>query len=468
MKQASRRNRCFIPCVCVAAALLVVLRVFAATLIVDGDGGTPFQTIQSAIDAAVPGQDEVFVRCGVYAENLVMRDDVPLRGQSPDCTVIDGGQQAVTVSMDDLGSGTRLEGFTVRNGFDSSGAGGGVRILGGSPVITRNVIENNGQFFVSSGAGVLVSGLGSLTPTAPVISYNVIRDNDGFWGAGVLLYYADGARLTSNLIVRNAAYYGGGVFARGYGDTAYVTNNTIIGNTAYLGAGLTSYEPTVIVTNNAIVNNEALISAGGVWLFYCDANFANNNVFGNSPDDTTCPVDPTGINGNISAEPRFSDQNDDGFAGFQPRSDSVMVDAGAVTIMPSKDLRGIPRPVDGTAAGVARPDMGARENEGLTRLFADAIGDWHWDRGNHIPEDYHVFRGDLGVLRATGIYTQDPITTPGARHFCDISSSLADIEEPIPGRGYFYLPVAWGSVVGTLGFDSDLVERPRTLECQGP
>ena len=132
------------------------------------------------------------------------------------------------------------------------------------------------------------------------------------------------------------------------------------------------------------------------------------------------------------------------------------------------DLRGVVQAVDGDADGVDRTDIGARENEGLTRLSVSAAGTFSWDRGNHLPELYHVFRGDLDELLAGGAYTQDPAVVLRARHFCDLSApSLADTDLPDPWRSFFYLPAAAGPM-GTLGFDSDLNERPRTLPCGGP
>ena len=82
--------------------------------------------------------------------------------------------------------------------------------------------------------------------------------------------------------------------------------------------------------------------------------------------------------------------------------------------------------------------------------------------------DHRVYRGDLGTLRDTGEYTQDPAAVPGARHFCDVGPALSDGDDPATGRGFFYVVVAWGQVEGTLGFDSSPAERVRTRGCIGP
>jgi hypothetical protein len=447
----------------------IQLRTNTATLEVDPDGGTPYQTIQSAIDDAVPGADDVLVHCGVYAEHVVMRDGVPVRGQSPGCTVIDGQQSGVGVTMNDLGPQVVLTGFTIRNGSAPVGTGGGIKVRGGSPVITRNVIEGNGYPFGPSGAAIFVA-LGPGPTNAPVISYNVIRGNEGLFGGALYLGNADGARVSGNLFVGNVGYYGGAMYVKS--SNSYIINNTIVANAAYYGAGIFLDSNAMVVANNVIADNSTIASdfgcGGGVFNGF-GATFIANDVFDNTPDNYCGVADPTGTDGNISVEPMFVDENDTGFGGFQPRSQSPLIDGGSNAWASTVDLRGIPRTMDGNADGFTGTDIGARENEGLTNLRAGAVkGTFHWDPGSHVPQDYNVYRGDLDALRQTGIYTQDPATVLGARHFCDVSSSLHDVDSPGPGRGFFYLAVAWGTIEGSLGFDGGPIERPKDLSCQDP
>ena len=435
---------------------------FAATLIVDRNDPAAFQTIQDAIDEASVG-DDVFVRCGTYVENVFMRDGVSLRGQSPYCTVIDGNLDGDTVVMPIITLPTTLEGFSIRNAEhrpEPGVTGSGILINGGAPVITGNIVEDNGQ--LSLGHGIYFRGFSA--SDAPVITRNLIRDNASCCsGGGLLMLSAEAATISTNIFAGNTAYYGAGLFV--YGDDVAITNNTIADNDAAVAGGVWANTTNGVLANNVVAFNSAYIDYGGVVWF--DGVLQSNDVFGNTPTNWDPISDPGGANGNKTIDPWFVDMNDRSFEGFQPRSFSRLIDAGSVTYSEAIDLRGIPRNVDGNADGLGAPDIGARENEGLTQLIFDGVT-FLWDWGLHEPMDFNLYRGDLAMLRQSGIYTQDPDAVPGARHFCDTVNVVGDLDDPEPGQAFFYLPVAWGAVEGSLGFHSDLTERPKTLFCIGP
>ena len=80
---------------------------------------------------------------------------------------------------------------------------------------------------------------------------------------------------------------------------------------------------------------------------------------------------------------------------------------------------------------------------------------------------WNVYRGNLSVLVATGVYTQQPGSNSLAERFCDLGSpNLTDATLPGPGIAAFYLVTgsnAGGE--GGLGQDSNGVERPNTQPC---
>jgi hypothetical protein len=82
-------------------------------------------------------------------------------------------------------------------------------------------------------------------------------------------------------------------------------------------------------------------------------------------------------------------------------------------------------------------------------------------------ESFNIYRGDLAVLRSTGISTQDPSVVPLAARLCDFSEgTIQDQEVPPAGQGVFYLLTGNSNgIEGDLGTDSSGVTRPNTNPC---
>ena len=94
----------------------------------------------------------------------------------------------------------------------------------------------------------------------------------------------------------------------------------------------------------------------------------------------------------------------------------------------------------------------------------DTIFDWQSESGYGT---WNWYRGDLAVLRSTGIYTQEPGTNSLAARKCGLTSpTVTDSSVPVRGRCAFYLVtgVAAG-VESSLGQDSYGQERPNDHPC---
>ena len=460
----------------VAALLVAPGPTRAATLEVDAGGGTPYQTVQSAIDAAVAAVDDVLVRCGLYAENVVLRDGVPVTGESAVCTIIDGGQNGPVVTAVGVGAATTLQGFTLRNGL--ADFGGGIYIEDSALVVSGNRIVGNETTSFGSGGGIFVGGVffsAEEGVAAPAITSNVIAGNDADEGGGGIEIYAEvGTLIANNLIVDNRARNAGGGIEVINSDPIIV-NNTIVrncsqsaGNACDGGGGGVRVSDSVAteLSNNLIAWNEAAFAGGGVEIDNSTTTLLSNDTWANLPVNYNGVADPTGIDGNISTDPLLQDQLVQ-FGGHHPRSDSPLVESGTAALAVTTDLRGIPRPLDGDADGTADLDIGARENERITNLrIAPDRQTLTWDTSIASPDFYHVYRGDLEVLRGGGKYTQNPVQVPDADRFCDETEpSVVDGFTPASGQAVFYVVAPSGAVHGGIGFTSDGIARPTGPQC---
>ena len=80
---------------------------------------------------------------------------------------------------------------------------------------------------------------------------------------------------------------------------------------------------------------------------------------------------------------------------------------------------------------------------------------------------YHLYRGDMMVLRSQGFYTQDATSGPNAARFCGLNSPQTD-DGYIPpvGQVVFYMVTSDnGAIEGSLGVTSAGVPRPNDHPC---
>jgi nitrous oxidase accessory protein NosD len=405
----------------IVASILASAKVEAQTTIIRVPADQP--TIQSAINVAT-NDDTVLVAPGTYFENINFGGKaITVTSESgPQATIIDGGNaNPVVFFISGEGRGSVINGFTLQNGragFDSPGfgVGGGITVQQSSPTITNNVIRNNqacggggiGVGFGSPlvqrntitgngatcnaeiGGGIIIGG----ASTAEILDNN-ISDNTSFFGGGIALNLAGTPIIKRNVIKGNdASGQGGGIWMMN-GSDALIVQNLIVGNQSFTGAGIyfnvtLDTRGPILVNNTIVVNNASGSGSSGIFAdgFYSRTeltnniivaepgqiglhcgNFTNqnppiirfNNIFsGGSMAYFGSCADKTGSDGNISADPRFTNpaQGD-----YHLQQGSPSIDAGDnLTLnLLDTDFDGDPRILDGDGNGTATVDMGVDE-----------------------------------------------------------------------------------------------------------
>ena len=409
-KHASRSTSLCLLCVCAAGwAAPPASAGGVFNLKADGTGDHP--TIQSAIDAADPG-DEIVLEGGPVhytgagnknldfgGKNLILRSTDPADPAVVASTIIDcefdgrGFHFHSGETRDAL-----VDGLTIIHGRDQSifGDGGGMIIAGASPTIRRCIIAHCDVN--DTGGGLLLSQSDSLLERC------TIEDNVADSGAGGIGWYSGSAEIRNCIVRRNRGGVAAGVFLR-HLTTARVIGCLIVENGAKgypsrNGGGMrlngqNSPKMEVEIRNCTFANNHAEYGGGGLSIYYHQEVKVKNCIFwGNTArfgpqicmDDNPHPTNPVDLwidycnvqdgedevyegernrvlylSKNIDRSPHFG-------AGYHLYPYSQCVDAGWAWFEPDPgetDLAGNPRILDGDSDGTAVVDFGAFEFTGI-------------------------------------------------------------------------------------------------------
>ena len=105
-----------------------------------------YPTIQEAINNAKQG-DTIFVRIGIYNENIIVDKSINLIGENKNKTIIDGQGKGNTITL--TCEKIRINGFTITNGSQKnvskikSWDSAGIRLNSSNNTIIGNIIINN-------------------------------------------------------------------------------------------------------------------------------------------------------------------------------------------------------------------------------------------------------------------------------------------------------------------------------------
>jgi hypothetical protein len=209
------------------------------------------KTIQYALDRASE-EDVIKVAQGIYNENIVIpsqlrRKDLLIQGgwngaftsrsDDPSVTIIDGGQVAPVIGIEDLEFNQQsltIENFTIQHGKGLDGKAGGVYCLssghGHSLTLKNNIVAANSGDKSAVGF-VALNGSASVT----LIGNRIFSNDPG----GLMIYSQNGATgvtLVNNIVAKNdqpsdAGPGEDGILLSTYGGgslEASIVNNTIV------------------------------------------------------------------------------------------------------------------------------------------------------------------------------------------------------------------------------------------------
>lgn len=243
------------------------------TIVVASDGTGDFSSIQDAIDYALYG-DTVKVSPGLYAERLVItgKDISLISLQGADRTIIEGSSTGPVLSLCNLRSMAKVEGFCFQNGPK-----GGIYCAQASPLLIHCVIQKN---LADHGAGIYC------LYSSPSLTECLLTNNRADLGGGGMYAYHSSPILHKCVISHNSAHGqydegGGGVYS--FMSAPSFHECMIENNTAQKdGGGIYSNSPAhgpMNIINCRIIENKAGDSGGGVHL--CLGSYLTDEYFQN-------------------------------------------------------------------------------------------------------------------------------------------------------------------------------------------
>jgi parallel beta-helix repeat protein len=224
----------------------------------------------------------------------------------------------------------------MQNGVVADGErGGGVMFQDASPSMTDCIVTGS---YAGSGGGIFCDG------SSPSLEDCVITGNTaGGTGGGIRSSFGSDPILIRCNVSSNQAMDGGGMWIGSNSDPV-LSYCTFLGNVAdFWGGGIACQGATPVFQNCTIVDNEAGLTGGGIWCcfesvahlentivafsregggIHCYIDFSHPSnalltccdVFGNAEGEYGGSLeDQTGINGNISEDPRFCDPDLDDY-----------------------------------------------------------------------------------------------------------------------------------------------------------
>jgi hypothetical protein len=252
----------------------------------DGTAADPFDTVQSAVDAAKSG-DVIQIAGGTYAENVTITGvavdvlggfpgagDFSSRDPTTNVTHLQGAGEAATLALIATGlsivDGVRVTGGRGHDDGAGRWEGGGIYVADADVTISRATIEDNdarhsGDF--ARGGGIAISG------GAASIVGCLVRANRADRGAGIAasgdVIVIRASRIEGNLADGD---HGGGVFLEGpaleLSDSRVTGNEIAAGGDFGWGGGVYVHSVGSFLTlaRTVVSGNEAPSIGGGVFV----------------------------------------------------------------------------------------------------------------------------------------------------------------------------------------------------------
>jgi predicted outer membrane repeat protein len=272
-------------------------------------------TIQAGIDAAVDG-DTVLVAAGMYTgtgnrdidfsgKAITVKSEGGSTGTIIDCEGSEDNPCRGLIFQNGEGADSRLEGFTITNGFllaaDQSGAG--ILCLSSSPAIEDCIITEN----VASTGNNWGGGIACYVDASPMLTDCIISHNSAEGnGGGMFCFDSSPSFWNCSISDNSSSDDGGGVYA--FRSNLTLSGCTCEGNEASFGAGIYCNESTFSLADSHILRNKASRLGGGIYGDRSTITIAGGAIIENTAEEggglycvsSTQVIDRSYITGNTS------------------------------------------------------------------------------------------------------------------------------------------------------------------------